>query len=218
MALENARLFDETQRLLAETDRRAAELAIINSVQEGLAAQLDMQAMYELVGERASDVFDAQVVDIAHLRPRRRNHAASRTPSSAACGSRTSRGRSCGFRKHVDRDGRARCSSPRTCGRARPRAGQPAQHHRRAGEVRDLRAADRSATRSSGVISLQNLDREHAFSERDVSLLTTLAASLSVALRNGRLVDETRQRAAELGDRSTSVGEAHDGAARPASR
>ena len=36
-----------------------------------------------------------------------------------------------------------------------------------------------------GVISLQNLDREHAFDDRDVSLLTTLAASLSVALRTG---------------------------------
>ena len=65
VALENARLFDETRRLLAETDRRAAELAIINSVQQGLAAQLDVQAMYELVGERARDVFDTHVVDIA---------------------------------------------------------------------------------------------------------------------------------------------------------
>ena len=33
VALENARLFDETKRLLAETDERAAELAIINEVQ-----------------------------------------------------------------------------------------------------------------------------------------------------------------------------------------
>ena len=54
VALENARLFDETKRLLADTDERAAELAIINEVQQGLAAQLDMQAMYDLVGERAA--------------------------------------------------------------------------------------------------------------------------------------------------------------------
>ena len=54
MALENARLFDETQRLLTETDERAAELAIINSVQQGLAAKLDMQAMYELVGDKSA--------------------------------------------------------------------------------------------------------------------------------------------------------------------
>ena len=64
VALENARLFDETQRLLTETNERAAELAIINSVQQGLAAKLDMQSMYELVGDKIQEIFDAQVVDI----------------------------------------------------------------------------------------------------------------------------------------------------------
>ena len=49
-----------------------------------------------------------------------------------------------------------------------------------------------------GRISLQNLDRTDAFSEADVRLLTTLASSLSVALENARLVDETRHRASEL--------------------
>ena len=39
VALENARLFDETQRLLKETEQRGAELAIINSVQEALASK-----------------------------------------------------------------------------------------------------------------------------------------------------------------------------------
>jgi GAF domain-containing protein len=64
VALENARLFDETKRLLAETDERAAELAVVNSVQQGLAENLDMQAMYELVGDKIQEIFDAQVVDI----------------------------------------------------------------------------------------------------------------------------------------------------------
>ena len=39
VALENARLFDETTRLLKETEQRTAELAVINSVQEGLARE-----------------------------------------------------------------------------------------------------------------------------------------------------------------------------------
>ena len=52
VALENARLFDETQRLFKESEQRAAELAIINSVQEGLAAQLDFQAIVDLVGDK----------------------------------------------------------------------------------------------------------------------------------------------------------------------
>ena len=69
VALENARLFDETQRLLKETEQRAAELQIINSVQLGLASKLDIQAIYDLVGDEIRNIFDAQVVLIATLDP-----------------------------------------------------------------------------------------------------------------------------------------------------
>src|SRR6185436_4812578 len=65
VALENARLFDETQRLLKETEQRAAELALINSVQQGLAAKLDIQAIIALVGNKIRDVFDSQTTYIA---------------------------------------------------------------------------------------------------------------------------------------------------------
>ena len=44
--------------------QRNAELALINDVQRGLAENLDMQSMYELVGDRIQEIFDAQVVDI----------------------------------------------------------------------------------------------------------------------------------------------------------
>src|SRR5207244_5662110 len=56
-ALENARLFDETQRLLKETEQRAAELAVINRIQEGIAAELDFQAIIDLVGDKLREVF-----------------------------------------------------------------------------------------------------------------------------------------------------------------
>src|SRR5512147_97047 len=65
VALENARLFDETQRLLKETEQRAQELAIINSVQEGLASKLDMQAIFDLVGDKIQSMFSAQSVIIS---------------------------------------------------------------------------------------------------------------------------------------------------------
>jgi hypothetical protein len=57
VALENARLFDETNRLLKETEQRTAELAVINSVQDGLAKELDMQGIYDFVGDRSCDLF-----------------------------------------------------------------------------------------------------------------------------------------------------------------
>ena len=52
VALENARLFDETKHLLTESNDRAAELALINEIGAALARQLDFQAIVDLVGER----------------------------------------------------------------------------------------------------------------------------------------------------------------------
>ena len=69
VALENARLFNETQRLLKETEQRAAELAIINSVQEGLALKPDMQAIYDLVGDKIQETFNVQSVNITIYDP-----------------------------------------------------------------------------------------------------------------------------------------------------
>jgi GAF domain-containing protein len=60
VALENARLFEETRQ-------RNAELALINDVQRGLAENLEMQTMYDLVGDRLREIFDAQVVNITVL-------------------------------------------------------------------------------------------------------------------------------------------------------
>ncbi|MCV0403480.1 MAG: GAF domain-containing protein [Chloroflexi bacterium] len=197
VALENARLFDETKR-------RAAELAIVNSIQRGLAAELDVQSMYELVGERASDVFDTHVVDIAIF-----DHESSlmHFPFGIERGERLPDHPTpvIGFRRHVletrepllvthDLDARAE------------QLGQPAQllgEPARSAIFAPIGLGDEIL----GTISLQNLDREYAFDERDVSLLTTIAASLSVALRTGRLLDETRQRVAELGT-INAVGEA----------
>ena len=51
-------------RAIEETRQRNAELALINSVQAALAGQLELQAIYDLVGDKIQEIFDAQVVDI----------------------------------------------------------------------------------------------------------------------------------------------------------
>ena len=60
MALENARLVHETRQ-------RNAELALINGVQDAIAGELEPQAIYDAVGDRIQEIFDAQVVAIATL-------------------------------------------------------------------------------------------------------------------------------------------------------
>jgi transcriptional regulator with GAF, ATPase, and Fis domain len=57
----------------------------------------------------------------------------------------------------------------------------------------------------NGVLSLQNMDREDAFSDADVRLLTTLSASLSVGLDNARLFDETNRLLAETQQRNAEL-------------
>src|SRR5690349_10429251 len=64
VALENARLFDETQRLLKETEQRNAELAVINSIQQGIAGSLDFRGIVELVGGNLRTVFGSDNLSI----------------------------------------------------------------------------------------------------------------------------------------------------------
>src|SRR4029078_3292730 len=65
VALESALLVEETQRLLQETEQRAGELAVINSIQQGIAAELEFQAIIDLVGDKLREVLafgDVQIV------------------------------------------------------------------------------------------------------------------------------------------------------------
>jgi PAS domain S-box-containing protein len=205
VALENARLFDETKRLLKETDQRAAELQIINSVQQGLASKLEVQAIYDLVGDKIRDVFDAQAVSITTYDwPKRMAHPRygiekgkrfTDEPYPISAGGISQRMRDTGQPVVINENMVERMAEfggvqivPGT------EAAQSAVYVPliASGEVR-------------GGISLQNIDHENAFSESDIRLLTTLASSMSVALENVRLFDETRrlfeaerQRSAEL--------------------
>jgi GAF domain-containing protein/DNA-binding response OmpR family regulator/HPt (histidine-containing phosphotransfer) domain-containing protein len=189
VALENARLFEETRQ-------RAAELALINEVQRGLAERVDMQGMYDLVGDRLQSIFDAQVVDIGILD---RDTGLLHYPYSIERGVKYPDEplQPVSVTKHVLETRESVLISEDWDASVAPYgagvlmgSGEPPK----SGLFVPLVVGDVA----TGRISLQNLDREHAFSENDVRLLTTLAGSLSVALENARLFEETRQRAAEL--------------------
>ncbi len=204
VALQNARLFDETQRLFRQSEQRAAELAIINSVQSALSSRLDMQAIYELVGEKIREIFDAQVVGVATYDPAtdmatshyliekgERFH-----PEPFIIGGR-------GFAAVMNATKRTVLVNERF----RERAAEVGSVTVAGSEVKcALFVPLLSGGEVRGLFTLQNIDRENAFSDADVRLLETLAGSVSVALENARLFDETQrlykqseQRAAELG-------------------
>ncbi|HEX5826742.1 MAG TPA: GAF domain-containing protein [Candidatus Limnocylindrales bacterium] len=202
VALKNARLFAETKRLLGEADERAAELAIVNEVQLGLAAELDIQAMYELVGERLRDLFDAQVLDIGILD---KADGLIHFPYTVERGVRYPDEPIAlhGVRRHV-LETRATLVLNEAAGEAARGYGQAAAIKGEAPKS-TLWVPLVVGNEATGVISLQNLDREHAFSDRDVRLLTTLATSLSVALENARLFDETKRLLREADERAAQL-------------
>ena len=200
-ALENARLFAETQRLLKETEQRASELAIINSVQEGLASKLDLQAVFELIGERVCEVFNVQVVDVVTYDPTTNLIS---MPYSYEKGDRSiiAPREPYGFRLYV-----INSCEPLLINQ---NFAELSSQHNNPVLTGDM---PKSALfvpllveeQVKGIISIQDLDQENAFSASDVRLLQTLANAMSVALENARLFDETQrllketdQRAAEL--------------------
>ena len=214
VALENARLFDETKRLLAETNERAAELAIINERPAAAwppSSTCRRCTTWSATRSRRSSTPRSSTSGSSTSRPAR---STSRTRSSAASASRTSRWPIDRFR--APRHARPRQPlvinedvDSRVDGAGSGRAvlqGEPA-------EVRGVRAADRAGRGARRHLAPEPRPRGR-LQRADVRLLTTLASSLSVALENARLIDETRQRAAELAI-VNELGQATGRAARP---
>ena len=201
VALENARLFDETTRLLKETEQRTAELAVINSVQDGLVREMDMQGIYDLVGDRVQTLFDAQAVIIGTF------DAVYKTE----------------FFNYVFENGERVKLESRPVNKLRQllidkkHTVYIATEEQATNEF-DLKAVGETKMPKSllfvplmtgivirGYVSLQNIDSENAFSESNIRLLETLANSMSVALENARLFDETNRLLKETEQRTAEL-------------
>jgi len=173
-------------------EQRSVELALINSVQEGLSSKYEMQAIYDLVGDKLRDTFNAQIVMIsqydAHTHRIFHHYAIERG-------------------QHLQIPG----WSPIDASRAKVvRTKEPVMINEK--EILDLLAVEKMkvvpgteipktwlgvpllvGNQASGIVSLQNLDIENAFSKSDIDLLTTLTNSMSQSLENARLFDETQR-------------------------
>lgn len=185
-----------------EVSQRAAELAVINSVQEGLAKELDIQGIYDLVGTRICELFDTQTVIIRTFDHKSKEE----------------------HWQYAIEKGQRVYSDPRPFNWANKlliEGKQPllinkkyvetAQKYGSPGVTKGLPPKSALFVPMivgdvvKGSVSLQNVEKENAFTNSDLRLLTTLTNSMSVALENARLFDETnrlledaKQRAAEL--------------------
>ncbi len=195
VALENARLFDETQRLLKETEDRATELAVINSIQQGLAAELNPQAIVELTGDKLREVLRTENLGIRlydaqnnlmhyvyeYIQGQRREYP-SRPPVQGGTFERISKTRQPFVRNTLaEREALGLTLLPNTEA-AKSSVNVP------------IIGSDRVI----GIIIVQSHEREYAFNEAQVRLLQTVASSMGVALENARLLQAEQDRVTEL--------------------
>ena len=192
----------EAERLLKETEARNAELAIINAVQQALAGELTLQGVYEAVGEKLRETFAAATLGVRIV-----DHAAGLVhyPYQISASRRIAVDPMplSGFADEVVRSGKtllvntdldaaaARLGSAPVAGSANPKS--------------QLVVPLLVAGRVHGMLSISDDHHEHAFGDADVRLLETLAASMSVALENARLFDETQRLLKETEQRNAEL-------------
>ncbi|NTW09383.1 MAG: SpoIIE family protein phosphatase, partial [Anaerolineaceae bacterium] len=181
---------NELAGLKDKIGQREAELQIISSVQLGLAEHLNVQAIYDLVGDKIRDIFQAQVVMIStydrQTETIEHRYAIERGERIYAPGNHPIRG----FRIWVVESRQpvligshvaelaAQLGQPTLPGTITPKTwlGVPMIVNNQV----------------TGILSLQDVEKENAFDESVVRLLQTLAASMSVALENARLWEQEK--------------------------
>jgi sigma-B regulation protein RsbU (phosphoserine phosphatase) len=188
MAVDKSRTKDEVLRLKQALAQRESELEIINSVQQGLASRLEVQAIYNLVGDKIRDIFDAQVVMISTYDRQtdtiEHRYAIEQGKRVYAPGQFPIRG----FRTQIVQTRQPVLVNDNVAKEA-AHLGQPTLP----GTITPkswLGVPMMVGDQVRGVLSLQNVEQENAFTESDVRILQTLTASMSVALENARLWEQ----------------------------
>lgn len=191
-ALENARLFNETQRLLHETEQRAAELLTVNTISAALTSELDLNTLIHLVGEQIRALFNADIAYVALddilsgkiIFPY--TFGEEYTPIAPGTG----------LTGHIISTGK-----PLLINREADRHTQNLDFQSIGQRSRSYLGVPIFASgRAVGVISVQNTGREDAFTPNDEKLLSTISSSLGIALRNAQLFDEIRHHEQEARD------------------
>ena len=199
IALENARLFEAEQQ-------RAAELTILNSVQEGLASKLEMQAIYDLVGDKISEIFDTRSVQIRFYDRAKNLLQYSYVLDNGERLFIESGPLERGLSQYVIETRQPFVANTEMQQRLDEIGSQPLAGQGQPERMKSLLAVPTTAgNEATGLIFLGNYERENAYSESDVALLTTLASSMSVALENARLFDETQRLLKETDQRAQEL-------------
>jgi signal transduction histidine kinase/DNA-binding response OmpR family regulator len=184
VALENVRLFDESNRLLADAKQRANELGTVNNISQALTSQLNLDDLINLVGEQMKQLFRANIVYLAILDPKTKTinfpyqHGDDMEPINLGEGLTSkiiTTGQALLINKDLD-ELRVQLGVKKI--------GVPAASY--------LGVPIPVGDEVIGVLSVQSTEHENRFNEDDLRLLSTIAASVGIALRKAKLFEEVK--------------------------
>ncbi len=205
IALENARLFEQTKKLLSESRQRNTELSILNAIQEGLVMEMNFEGIINLVGDKLREALNFQDLGIRlydkktnlfHF-PYEYEHGDKLEIEPTAPGAVSG---------HILKNKKMlliRKNDEETFNKLglKGTAVIPGTDKSKSLVAVPIMLGDEVR----GLFIIEDYEREDAFDDSTIRLLTTLANSMSVALENARLfnetvrlLDESKQRAAEL--------------------
>ncbi len=199
VALDRARLFEETELGRQEIEEQAAELTTVNEISELVSSQLNLQSLVDAVGDRFIETFLANSVYIALVDEKEKMIS---------------------FPYFTNRVDGPMNVSPRALDEQGGFTGkiyktkQPVIHNSSDGDIAAAAVAQGAAVIDSshdsnsyigvpmivgekviGVIGLNGQQDRRMYDEKDVPLLTTLASTIAVALQNTQQFEETQRRA-----------------------
>jgi signal transduction histidine kinase len=190
VALENARLFNETTRLLSETEQRATELQTVNNISRAMVSQLEFDSLINLVGEQMRETFKADIVYLAlHNRKTDMLHFPYIYGETAE-----SRPFANGITEKIILN-----QEPLLINNDLDAAynkinadikGQMVQSY--------LGVPIVIGSKSIGVISVQSTELKNRFDEYDQRLLSTIAANLGIAIQNAEAYQKLQAALSEL--------------------
>lgn len=189
-ALENARLFNETARLLKTTESRAAELETVNQISKALVSQLKFDSLVQLVGEKMRETFNADIVFLA-LHDRESNMIHFPYYYGDSSGSRPFGN---GITENIIL------------------SKEPLLVNHDLEDIYEKMKADKSGKwvqsflgvpitvgdQAIGVISVQSTELANRFDENDQRLLSTIASNVGVAMQNAEAYQKLQQALSEL--------------------
>ncbi|MEO5771155.1 MAG: GAF domain-containing protein, partial [Burkholderiaceae bacterium] len=202
VALANVRASEGLERTVAERTaqlaQRAGELALINSIQQGIASKLDFQGIVDLVGDKLREVFGSEdlsirwwdveadtivsIYTVEHGQHMPKLAARKVQATNKPALQILHEGVGAYFGSHAEQVAAG-------IGSAVPGTDWC---------LSIIGAPIRGTQRVLGMIVIENHEREQAYGEPDLRVLTTIGATMGTALENARLFDETQRRNAEL--------------------